>query len=556
MSSRSRRAASIGVVSLALVASTVLIGPVASAVVCMSTAPGQLARWSGDNVTAELAHGRDGTLVGDASYATGEVNQAFSLDGSGDTVTASDVPDWTLDGDFTLDAWVNFTSLTGTQALMGHASGTAGWTLWRTGAGQLTLRVGDGSATSDAITYAWTPTTGQWYHVAVTRDGNAFTLYVDGTSAATSIDATVVADTNASLTLGSVEGGSWLDGLLDEPEIYLRALSGPEVQAIHDAGANLRCTVTQSSLSLTGPSTGYPSDTVSLSGMLELSDATTVDARTISITRSVDGGAPVALSDATTAIDGSFSFDDTPGAGSVVYRATFGGDIDISAEQTTASVVLSKKTSTLTVGVSKKTVTLGDAVTVKAHLMGGFTNTTVSIWAVPYGGTKQRIGQGKVNAKGTFSVRHRPSRKTTYFAKYTGDARWTSDTSTKKTVHVIPRWAIKIFGGYKTVNGVRLYHFSPTCRQTDPTGCPAAAFTLRPNHARQRVYFQGRYCKNGSCRHEKGSYVLNAKSTIGAYIYYTDKRVIGYRLDFRFIFKGDADHEAKTSPWVKTKVTA
>ena len=89
----------------------------ANAGICMDTAAGQLARWPGDGTPDEVAHGRDGTLVGGTTYAAGEVGQAFSFDGSNDTVTVPDDTNWTLGGDFTIDTWVNFAGFTGHQRL-------------------------------------------------------------------------------------------------------------------------------------------------------------------------------------------------------------------------------------------------------------------------------------------------------------------------------------------------------------------------------------------------------------------------------------------------------
>jgi hypothetical protein len=379
---------------------------------------------------------------------------------------------------------------------------------------------------------------------------------VDGVSVASASDSTQIPDAAGPLTLGSAESDYYLNGMLDEPEIYERALSDTEIKSIFDAGSHARCDISQSTVSLTAPAAAFPSDTLTIDGTLTLTNAASVDARTISITRSVDGGAATALPDATTAADGTFSFQDTPGAGTATYTATFAGATDVSAENATASVVLQKKTSAISVSVSTTTVKLGDAVTVTAHLKGGFTNKTVTIWGVPSGATKQKLAQGKVDNKGTFSIHHKPARKTKYYATYAGDGHWTADTSSSKTVNVVPHWSTTVLGGYATVKGVRLYHYSSLCSPNNSTGCPAARFTLSPSHAGQRVYFQGRYCHNGKCINDSGSWRLNRKSQTSVFIYYGDKTVIGWTLNFRMRFAGDADHTASTSPWVKTKITA
>ena len=40
--------------------------------------------WPGDGNTDDIIGGRDGALVGDATFAAGQVEQAFALDGAGD----------------------------------------------------------------------------------------------------------------------------------------------------------------------------------------------------------------------------------------------------------------------------------------------------------------------------------------------------------------------------------------------------------------------------------------------------------------------------------------
>jgi hypothetical protein len=546
-------------VAIALLASALVLAPSASAVACTDTAAGQLARWPGDNSSDEVAHGRDGTLVGDTAYAAGMVAQAFSFDGSGDTVTVPDDRDWTLDGDFTIDTWVNFDAVGGDAALVGHDEAQGmhpKWLLWRKGTGELSFHINTGAASVDAVSYPWSVSTGQWHHVAVTRAGSTFTLYVDGASVATATDSTAIPDAAAPVTLGSAEGDFYLNGSLDEPEIYQRALSSTEVKAIHDAGAIARCAITRSTLALAPQGWAYPNGSLTLKGSLSLSGGMSASALPIDITKSVDGGAPIALPSVATGSDGSFSFTDTPAAGTVEYRAVFAGATNVSAENAFAKVVVQKKTSALSLSLSKSTVKFGDAVTVTAHLKGGFTNKTVTIWAVPSGASKQQLAKGKVNRNGVLAVRHTPNRKTTYYATYAGDGHWKGDTSPVKTVNVVPKWSIKIIGGYATVKGVRLYHYSSRCSPTNSAGCPAAAFKLSPSHAGQRVYFQGRYCHNGKCIDDSGSWPLNKNSATSAFIYYGDRSIIGWTLNFRFRFAGDADHAASTSAWVKTRVTA
>ena len=222
MAPRLYRSSSLVLVSVTLIASTLGLASPASAVVCADTVAGLLSRWPGDDSTAEVAHARDGTLV-NGTYAPGKVANAFSFDGVGDTVTAPDNTDWALGGDFTVDTWVNFTSVpvAGHIAFVAHDEGNGyhpKWIFWWKDTGQLSFHFNTGSATVDPVSYSWTPTTGTWYHVAVTRAGSTFTLYLNGTSVATGSETTAIPDAAGPLTLGSAENNYFLDGLLDEPE--------------------------------------------------------------------------------------------------------------------------------------------------------------------------------------------------------------------------------------------------------------------------------------------------------------------------------------------------
>jgi hypothetical protein len=543
---------------MVLAASLVIAGP-AGAAVCADTTPGLLARWPGDGTTAEVAHGRDGTLVLGTTYEAGTVGQAFSFDGDDDQVSVSDDPDWTIDGDFTIDTWVKMDDLSGeSKVFVGQSGGKIApkWIFWRRDDGQLGFLYGDGVSGVDAVMYPWTPTLGQWYHVAVTRSGSTFTLYVDGSVVASATWSAPIVDVEGPLTLGSAQNEFFLQGALDEPEIHQRALSGDQIDAIHDAGSTARCAITRSTLTLTGPGTAYPSETVTLNGTLGLSGGASVDAKAVAIHRTIDGGSPTSLPDVTTAADGSFSFQDAPGAGTVVYRATYAGETNVSSENAFATVAVGKQASALSVAMSSPKVKLGERVTIVAHLNGGDTNRTVSIWAVPYGGSKQRLVTAEVNASGNLSVRHRPTRETEYYATFGGDVAWKSATSTSKTVHVVPRWVVRVVGGYATVGGVRLYHYSARCSRSSATSCPAATFVLEPRHPNQRVSFQGRYCHQGRCVKDNSSFRLDRRGTSYVWIYYGDRSIIGWRLYFRLIFEGDADHLGATSTWVRTKVTA
>jgi hypothetical protein len=92
----------------------------------------------------------------------------------------------------------------------------------------------------DTVYYPWKPVAGQWYHVAVTRDGNIYTLYIDGAQVAKDTNYKVIPDPRYPLTIGRAEH-YYFDGLIDEVEMHDRALSAEEIQAIYEAGSAGKC---------------------------------------------------------------------------------------------------------------------------------------------------------------------------------------------------------------------------------------------------------------------------------------------------------------------------
>jgi parallel beta-helix repeat protein len=102
-----------------------------------------------------------------------------------------------------------------------------------------------GGPTSPDIDVIEAPTalTAGWHHLAGIRDTAAgrFELYVDGVLVANKTPTAIgVIDSNANAVLGSVGPASnieYVQGLVDEPAIFDRALSDQEIQAIYSRGS-------------------------------------------------------------------------------------------------------------------------------------------------------------------------------------------------------------------------------------------------------------------------------------------------------------------------------
>jgi hypothetical protein len=181
----------------------------------------------------------DGTLVGDATYAPGMVGQAFSLDGDGDYVSIPNSSDWDLQGDFTIDLWVRLNAPLKSSMFLKHEVG--GFELWYTPQiGELRFNRNVGAV---GISRPWSPQPDIWYFLAVVRTDNSNQLYVDGNPLGSSATASAPTVTSGEVRFGSSGGNPAhdVDGLIDEVEVFHRALSATEVQALFNAGAAGKC---------------------------------------------------------------------------------------------------------------------------------------------------------------------------------------------------------------------------------------------------------------------------------------------------------------------------
>jgi len=99
---------------------------------------------------------------------------------------------------------------------------------------------------------AWTPSTGVWYHVAVTRvqSTGVVTFYVNGSVQGSPQSTGRTADLLNSPDAfgGGCYGGTGnFDGMIDEIGVWSRALTDAEVTQLYNAGAGLQYPFSSSS---------------------------------------------------------------------------------------------------------------------------------------------------------------------------------------------------------------------------------------------------------------------------------------------------------------------
>lgn len=141
------------------------------------------------------------TANGDAKMSTTQAKfppVAIYCDGTGDYLSASYHADFALgSGDFTIAAWVYITVLTGGNypGIISRWNEDLDRRLWTFSYSvtedTLNFNYSADGITGVAISKAWNPSINTWYHTAVTRSGNDFRLFVDGTQIGTTTTAAV-----------------------------------------------------------------------------------------------------------------------------------------------------------------------------------------------------------------------------------------------------------------------------------------------------------------------------------------------------------------------------
>ncbi len=213
---------------------------------CIPPPEGMVSWWPGDGNADDIVGGNDGKLWHDTTFAPGKVGEAFSFDGEdgkGDTVRAVGTGIDDLQ-ELTIDAWVKlnfmegdqerFVTLTGEKAVLRHDG--------QNSFGQLHFYMRfDLHDDYHHIRVNEVLGVGIWYHVAGTYDGEVMRLYLNGAEV-DNLPVTGTVHTGSGVELSSQ--AEPINGLLDEVEIFSRALGADEIWAIYNAGSAGKCKAT------------------------------------------------------------------------------------------------------------------------------------------------------------------------------------------------------------------------------------------------------------------------------------------------------------------------
>lgn len=231
--------------------------PVSAALAQCVPAPGGLVSWlAGEGNIKDSIGANNGVLVNGAAFATGKVGQAFTFDGATGYVKIPRSPSLDVTNAFTIDFWMradpgNIIGETYQGLVTSDFFGIEISMPFRRGI-QVYASTNNGATWVHTIDYNGGVgalfASGEWHHIAGTYDGTKLQLYVDGQPSGNPAPMTGLISPmrpDGFLTIGSEDGrgepGRYFKGQIDEVDIFNRALSASEIQAIYAAGGAGKC---------------------------------------------------------------------------------------------------------------------------------------------------------------------------------------------------------------------------------------------------------------------------------------------------------------------------
>jgi hypothetical protein len=204
---------------------------------------GRLVAWwkfddgSGNSAVDSSGNGHNGTLLGDTGWVDGILDGALAFDGDGDYVDIGKSPDFDIENQITVSAWIKVSAFDRNwQAIV--AKGDRAWRLQRN-VGDRTLEFACSGLVVPGTDWGQIFGTtdvndGHWHHVAGVYDEEKIYLYIDG-----SLDASAVApgkirvnDEPVYIGENSQTPNRFWNGLIDDVRIYSYALSAEEISEI------------------------------------------------------------------------------------------------------------------------------------------------------------------------------------------------------------------------------------------------------------------------------------------------------------------------------------
>jgi prepilin-type N-terminal cleavage/methylation domain-containing protein len=198
---------------------------------------------SGGQDICDISGWNNHGVISGATYLDGTPSgqgYALNFDGVDDYVGFNNSTSLAQMSDLTLEAWVNFASVSGKdegRSIYSKGSNTVDGTFW--------VYYNQGSnlfyfeLDQTAPSYSWIPIIGQWYHLVFSYDGAYMRMYKDGTRVMNyNITNRAVSNVAAAYIGGYQGSGHSFHGQIDDVRIYGQALTALQVKSQYYIGLN------------------------------------------------------------------------------------------------------------------------------------------------------------------------------------------------------------------------------------------------------------------------------------------------------------------------------
>jgi len=240
--------------AIPVLASILILGtfvdiPQAASQTCTPPPPNMVSWWPFDGDATDIQDGNSGTLEGvGGTFVAAKVNSGFQSGGQASLVTVPDAPNLDVT-QFTIDAWVRIDAINPASMPIvwkGDQSGTnlsSPYQIFVLPTGVLWTAISDGTTLNFVSTGSALPV-GTFTHIAVTADGSDIKIYIDGQFVTSTPQSVTPFANSIPLQIGSLSNAipaNYLNGVIDELEIFNTALSASDIQSIFDAGSAGKC---------------------------------------------------------------------------------------------------------------------------------------------------------------------------------------------------------------------------------------------------------------------------------------------------------------------------
>ena len=233
------------------------LGVHAVAHTCVEPSPDIVAWWPFDETSGTVSHdiigANEGQHIHGPVAGPGRVDGALRFDGVDDYVVVGDSDLWAFGmRDFTIEFWAKFDMpASGSldqpgDVFISSDEGMFDQRKWffALNSTHLAFHVnspGTGPIISPQTPFAPLPNT--WYHIAITRNGTDYRIYVDGVFSGAGTNVAETPDPDALLTIGRAQEpfAGYMNGSLDEMSVYHRALTETDILAIVESGEAGKC---------------------------------------------------------------------------------------------------------------------------------------------------------------------------------------------------------------------------------------------------------------------------------------------------------------------------